>query len=135
MSNSKQRILVVEDDLFSRELLTDWLEVEGYEVISVDTLRAGIRSVQNQWPDLVLLDVKLGNEDGLALASWIRRQRNLPPIPVIAVTAHAMVTERERILQAGCNAFVPKPVDFATLRDSLRKWLLEEDLTQTGWHD
>jgi len=71
----------------------------------------------------VLLDVQLGADDGLSLAAWLRQQPALRDIPVIAVTAHAMVTERERILQAGCNACVSKPVDFKLLREHLERWL------------
>ncbi len=116
-------ILVVEDDQLSRELLCDWLEMEGYEVRDAADLKSAFREIQCRPPDLVLLDVKLGGDDGLDLASWLRRQPAFSPIPVIAVTAHAMVTERERILEAGCNAWVAKPVDFRLLRETMRHWL------------
>ena len=75
-------------------------------------------------PDAILLDVQLGDEDGLSIAMWIRRQPDLARIPIIAVTAHAMVTEQERIFQSGCNAYVPKPIDFKLLAKELRRWLL-----------
>ena len=117
------RILIVEDDPLSRELLSDWLEGRDFHIQAVDNLSAGLRAVQSQKPDLVLLDVNLGSEDGLELAAWMRRQEGFSSIPVIAVTAHAMVTERERIMQSGCSAFVPKPVDFRVLEDCLRQWL------------
>jgi CheY-like chemotaxis protein len=71
----------------------------------------------------VSLDVQLGADDGLSLASWMRQQQKLRHIPVIAVTAHAMITEQERILQAGCNTCISKPVDFKLLADQLRVWL------------
>jgi CheY-like chemotaxis protein len=74
-------------------------------------------------PDAVLLDVQLGDQDGLSMASWMRRQPTLSHIPIIAVTAHAMVTEQERISQAGCNACVPKPIDFKELTKQLQQWL------------
>jgi two-component system, sensor histidine kinase and response regulator len=73
----------------------------------------------------VLLDVKLGAQDGLELAAWIRRDPKLQGIPVIAVTAHAMMTDLERVLRAGCNACVSKPVDFRQLRNELDRWLPE----------
>ena len=119
----KHRILIVEDDPLSRELLTDWLVTEGYEVVSATDLKAAFDAVQSHPPHLVLLDVRLGADDGLTLASWMRRQPELQRIPVIAVTAHAMVTEKERIVEAGCNAVVPKPVDLQSLQEQLRKWL------------
>ncbi len=119
----KQCILVVEDNQLSRELLCDWLETEGYEVRFAEDLKTAFAAVQTHRPHAVLLDVQLGADDGLSLASWIRQQRTLRHIPVIAVTAHAMVTEQQRILQAGCNTCISKPVDFRLLGDQLRVWL------------
>lgn len=116
----KHRILIVEDDPLSRELLCDWLETEGYEVVTAVDLKAGFAAMQTQSPHLVLLDVKLGADDGLELASWMHQKPELQHIPVIAVTAHAMVTEQERIFQAGCNAVVSKPVDFKLLAEHLQ---------------
>ncbi len=119
----KQRILVVEDNALNRELLCDWLETEGYEVMSAENLSAALATVQSHQPHVVLLDVQLGADNGLALASWMRQQPSLHHIPVIAVTAHAMVTEQQLILQAGCNTCLAKPVDFQLLRDQLHRWL------------
>jgi CheY-like chemotaxis protein len=119
----KPYILIVEDNALNRELLCDWLEVEGFEVLSAEDLSAARRALEARRPDAVLLDVQLGAEDGLALAGWMRKVPKLNGIPVIAVTAHAMVTEQERFLHAGCNACVPKPIDFKVLREELERWL------------
>jgi CheY-like chemotaxis protein len=118
-----RHILVVEDNDLSRELLSDWLESENYRVASAANLEEAFAAIQEMPPDAVLLDVQLGDQDGLSLASWIRHRPTLSHIPVIAVTAHAMVTEQERIFQAGCNAYVPKPVDFKVLTKHLQQWL------------
>ncbi len=117
------RILVVEDNQPNRELLCDWLEGEGHEVHSAENLQAATYALEQQKPDAVLLDVQLGDEDGLSLASWIRLQPKLCRIPVIAVTAHALVAEQESFLQAGCNACISKPVSFKLLREELERWL------------
>ncbi len=119
----KHIILVVEDNPLNRELLCDWLEVEGYEVLSVEDLNAAMDSIEDRQPNAVLLDVQLGDEDGLSLAAWMRKQPKLCSIPVIAVTAHALVTEQDRFLQAGCNACVSKPINFGVLREELERWL------------
>lgn len=118
-----RRILVVEDNELNRELLCDWLEGEGYQVASAVNLQQAFTAIQEQPPDAILLDVQLGDQDGLSIASWIRRQPALAQIPVIAVTAHAMMTEKDRIFQSGCNAYVPKPVDFKLLNEQLERWL------------
>ncbi|HTF22831.1 MAG TPA: response regulator [Candidatus Limnocylindria bacterium] len=117
------RILVVEDNAINRELLCDWLEAQDYVVLSAEDLGGARRLLQGEQPDAVLLDVQLGNEDGLSLAAWMRRQPEFSGIPVIAVTAHALVTEQQRFLQSGCNACISKPIDFKLLHRELDKWL------------
>jgi two-component system cell cycle response regulator/two-component system cell cycle response regulator DivK len=118
------RILVVEDNAINRELLCDWLEAQDYAVLSAEDLDGARRLLQGEQPDAVLLDVQLGNEDGLSLAAWMRRQPGFSGIPVIAVTAHALVTEQQRFLQSGCNACISKPIDFKLLHRELGKWLV-----------
>jgi CheY-like chemotaxis protein len=117
------RILVVEDNALNRELLCDWLEAQGYVVLGAEDLGSAQRLLQGQQPDAVLLDVQLGSEDGLSLAVWMRQQPGFSGIPVIAVTAHAMVTEQQRFLQSGCNACISKPIDFKLLEQELGEWL------------
>jgi len=119
----KHRILIVEDNPANRELLQDWLELEGYEVWSAADLEASYKVFEMDLPDVVLLDINLGAESGLDLVAWMRRKADLHSIPVIAVTAHALATEQARILQAGCVACLSKPLDFKDLREQLRRWL------------
>jgi two-component system cell cycle response regulator DivK len=119
----KHRILVVEDNPLNCELICDWLETEGYEVLSVEDLSAAKRLIEDRPPDAVLLDVQLGDEDGLSLAAWMRTRPKFCSLPVIAVTAHALVTEQSRFLQAGCNACVSKPINFKVLHEELERWL------------
>ena len=110
---------MVEDNQPNRELLSDWLESQGFEVCAAENLEEAFAVLNDQSPCAVLLDVQLGHEDGLCVASWIRTQDNLRAIPVIAVTAHAMVTDHERVIRAGCSACISKPIDFKQLREQL----------------
>jgi two-component system cell cycle response regulator DivK len=119
----KRGILVVEDNQLNRELLCDWLEVEGYEVWSAADLKASYEIFAKRLPDAVLLDINLGKDDGRDLIAWMRQKPEMREIPVIAVTAHALATEQERILQAGCRACLSKPVDFQLLREELNRCL------------
>jgi CheY-like chemotaxis protein len=119
----KQRVLVVEDHPANRELLCDWLEAAGLDAVAAEDLNQAFAAFRTQPPDAVLLDVQLGRDDGLALAKWIREQAKFQNTPVIAVTAHALVTDHERVIQAGCNAWISKPVDFKLLRQELGRWL------------
>jgi len=126
----KPGILVVEDNQLNRELLCDWLEVEGYEVWSAADLKASCEVFATRIPDAVLLDINLGSENGLDLVAWMRQKPEMCEIPVIAVTAHALVTEQEGILQAGCRACLSKPIDFQLLREELNRRLQESKASQ-----
>jgi two-component system cell cycle response regulator DivK len=118
-----QRILVVEDNLLNLELLCDWLQTEGYAAVAAATLKEAFDAFVHQPPSAVLLDVQLGAEDGLSLATWIRADSEFRRLPVIAVTAHAMLTDHQRVMQAGCNACVSKPIDFKLLSRHLQDCL------------
>jgi CheY-like chemotaxis protein len=116
-------ILVVEDNQLNRELLSDWLEVEAYEVWTAADLKASYEVFGKRLPDIVLLDINLGKDNGLDLLAWMRQKPETREIPVIAVTAHALLAEQEHILQAGCRACLSKPIDFHLLREELNRWL------------
>jgi len=124
-------ILVVEDNPLNRELLCDWLEVEGYEVWSASDLEASYEFFSKRLPDAVLLDINLGTDDGLDLLAWMRQKLETHEIPVIAVTAHALMAEQERILTAGCRACLSKPIDFHLLRKELGRWLQDSKTSST----
>jgi CheY-like chemotaxis protein len=119
----KNLVLVVEDNLANQELLRDWLEMEGFDVVSVGNLQNALNLLEARIPQAVLLDVQLGTEDGLTLSAWIRSNPPISHIPIIAVTAHAMMADQQRVMQAGCNACVPKPIDFKLLRGQLAQWI------------
>jgi CheY-like chemotaxis protein len=122
-------ILVVEDNPMNAELLCHWLETEGQEAVAADSLRAAREACVARPPALVLLDIGLGAEDGLGLVTWMREQPALSQIPIVAVSAHAMIADQQRILAAGCSAFISKPIDFDRLLDEMRRWLpADEDL-------
>ena len=126
----KHCILVVEDNELNRELLRDWLEVEDYEVWCAADLRESYEVFSKRLPDAVLLDINLGKDNGLDLLAWMLRKTETREIPVIAVTAHALVAEQERILKAGCRACLSKPVDFQQLRKELNRWLQDSKTSQ-----
>jgi len=119
----KRRVLIVEDNLPNCELLRDWLEVEGFEVWTAADLTGSFEILDKHVPDLVLLDINLGPEDGLEIVKWMLKEPRMRGTPVIAVTAHARVTEQQRVLQAGCKACLSKPINFKVLRDHVDHWV------------
>ena len=128
----KSCVLVVEDNQLNCELLRDWLEVEGYEVWWAADLNGSYEVFSKRLPDVVLLDINLGKDDGLDLLAWMLQKPETRQIPVIAVTAHALVAEQEQILKAGCRACLSKPVDFRLLREELIRRLQEPKASQVN---
>ena len=118
----KHRILVVDDDPQYRELLKHWLESEGHEAILAETLEEGFVGIATEpLPDVVLLDIHLGNKSGLTLVHWARKQRHLAHLPIAAVTGLGSFKELKSIQEAGCDTCFTKPIDFRALREYL--WL------------
>jgi len=110
-----QMVLVVDDNALNRELLRLVLEQQGYEVREAVSAEEALRMVQEIHPVLILMDCHLPGMDGLTATRQLKRIEGISGIPVVAVTAHAMPGDRERALEAGCNDYISKPVDFSRL--------------------
>lgn len=121
-----RRILVIEDDEKSRRLLTDVLGFHGFEVQAVATGEEGLENALAAMPDAALLDIELPGINGFDVLSRLRAESAGAAMPVIAVTASVMDVDRRKILAAGFDAYVPKPVNIAELVSTL-KTLLEKD--------
>lgn len=117
------KILVIEDNDRNRRLVKILLSAKGYEVIEAKTGEEAINYLQNEKPDLILLDIQLPNMDGLTLTKNIKSQPELKDIPIIAVTAYAMKGDREKVLEAGCDAYVSKPIDTRTLPELVESFI------------
>src|ERR1700688_3417359 len=116
----KQRILVVDDDADYRELLQHWLETEGHGDILAETLEEGFVAIATvPLPDVVLLDIHLGKENGLTLVQWARKQRHLAHMQIAAVTGLTSFKELKSIGEAGCDNCFTKPINFKALREYL----------------
>ena len=106
-----QRILVVEDNDRNRRLMRILLKARGYEVIEAATGKEAMEYLRTQTPDLILMDIQLPSTDGLTLTREIKSDARIKDVPIIAVTAYAMKGDRERMLEAGCDAYISKPID------------------------
>ena len=113
------RILLVEDNEMNRDMLSRRLIKKGYEVeIAVDG-QAGHDMANESKPDLILLDMSLPIMDGWEVARRLKANDDTKGIPIIALTAHAMAGDREKSLEAGCDDYDTKPVDFKRLRGKI----------------
>jgi CheY-like chemotaxis protein len=105
------KILVIEDSPLNMELVTDLLEVNGYRVLQAIEAQTGIDMAVQAHPDLILMDVQLPGMDGLTAIRHLKGDARTSAIPVVALTAHAMVGDQEKAEAAGCNGYVVKPID------------------------
>jgi len=106
-----QKILVIEDILINMELVTDLLELAGYKVLQAETAETGIEMARAESPDLILMDVGLPGMDGLTATRILKQDRSTKDIPIIALTSHAMKGDEKKILAAGCDGYMTKPID------------------------
>ncbi len=116
------RVLVIEDNLDNLTLILDMLESLGYEVISAVNGKRGIEMAADQQPNLILMDLSLPVMDGWTAARNLKATPTLCHIPIIAISAHAMPGDRERALEAGCDDYLPKPINLAELVVMLTKF-------------
>lgn len=122
-----KRILVVEDDEKSRRLLTDVLRYHGFEVKAVANGEEGLADARSISPDAALLDIQLPDISGFDVLTRLRAESARDSMLVIAVTASVMDVDRRKILAAGFDAYVPKPVNIAELVSTLKKLLSKDE--------
>ena len=109
------RILLVEDNELNRDMLTKRLRHRGYEVILAVNGRQGVDMARSGKPDVVLMDLSLPEIDGWQAARILKNDAGTCGIPVVALTAHAMLGDREKAREAGCDEYATKPVDLPRL--------------------
>ena len=117
------KVLVVEDNEMNRDMLSRRLQRRGYEVVvSVDG-EDGVNKARSESPDIILMDMDLPVLDGWAATKMLKAAPETQTIPVIALTAHAMAGDREKALEAGCDDYDTKPVEFARLVEKMEALL------------
>jgi CheY-like chemotaxis protein len=117
------RILLVEDNEMNRDMLSRRLQRKGFAVEMAVDGRLGLEAATRAPPDLVLLDMDLPVVDGWEVARRLKADDRTRAVPIIALTAHAMVGDRDRALEAGCDDYDTKPVEFARLLDKIQTLL------------
>jgi two-component system, cell cycle response regulator DivK len=118
------KILVIEDDEMNMDMITQRLELRGYRVLGAVDGLDGIDLAREELPDLILMDVNLPEIDGWETTRRLKAEPATRQIPVVALTAHAMVRDRDKALQAGCDDYETKPVDFQRLLSKIEALLV-----------
>lgn len=118
-----QNILIVEDNELNMKLFNDLLEAHGYSILQSRNGMEAFELARTHKPDLVLMDIQLPEVSGLEVIKWLKEDDELRKIPVIAVTAFAMKGDEDRIREAGCEAYLSKPISVANFLDVVTQHL------------
>ncbi len=108
---TRMRVLVIEDNLMNMELITDILTANGHEVLQAATAPEALALLEETKPDLILMDIQLPGVSGLDLTKRLKADPGTSRIPIVAITSYAMKGDEERALEAGCDGYIPKPID------------------------
>jgi CheY-like chemotaxis protein len=118
-----KKILVVEDNENNRYMMKFLLEENGYQVIEAKDGVEGVKMAVIEKPDLILMDIQLPLLDGYKATKQIKANKKTCNIPIIAVTSYAMVGDREKILKAGCNGYIEKPINPEIFIEEVKQYL------------
>ncbi|MDE3060907.1 MAG: response regulator [Pseudomonadota bacterium] len=124
----KKRILIVEDNDLNLKLFRDLLTAHGYETIETRKGTEAVELTRQQHPDLILMDIQLPEISGLEITRRLKAEQGISEIPIIAVTAFAMKDDEEKILAAGCEAYISKPISIVSFMNTVRRFLGEEEM-------
>lgn len=117
------KILIVDDNEMNRDILSRRLHRNGYCIVTAYTGQQGYELACSELPDLILMDVGLPDLDGWEVTRLLKSTETTRYIPVIALTAHALVADREKAFESGCDEYDTKPVDFARLSGKIEALL------------
>ena len=114
-------VLVIEDNKDNLKIVTYALQRAGYSVLAAESGEEGFKLAVAERPAFILMDINLPGMDGIETTKKIRASKADGSIPIIAITSYAMTGDRERILAAGCNGYIEKPIDPITIVEQIHK--------------
>ena len=123
-----KQILIIEDNPSNLTLTVDILERAGYDVLTATNAEDGIQIARDQLPDLILMDIQLPGTDGITATRILKNDLITQDIPVIALTAHAMKGDEEKILSEGCDGYIAKPIRYKSFLDTIHEFFQEHAL-------
>ena len=117
------KILLIEDNEMNRDMLSRRLQRRGYRVVTAQDGEQGHSLACSETPDLILMDISLPAMDGWELTRRLKASDNTRHIPIIVLTAHALVTDRAKAFEAGCDDYDTKPIEFERLSEKIENLL------------
>ena len=122
-TDTPTKIMIVDDNRDSRELALKILKAKGYLIIEARDGQEALEKVPVEKPDLILMDISLPKIDGYEVTRRLKSQEDYKDIPIIALTAHAMKGDKEKALAAGCEGYIPKPINVHELPKQVKLFL------------
>lgn len=116
-------ILIVEDNDLNMKLFRDLLQIQGLNIVETKNGFDAMQLAEAQKPDLILMDIQLPGISGIDVIRSIKNNSKTSNIPIIAVTAFAMKEDRDRIMESGCDAYLPKPISISLFLEMVGKYL------------
>lgn len=123
---SEKKVFCVEDNSTNMLLVSRIVEAEGHELLKAEDGLKALDMLDSIEPDIILLDINIPGIHGLELAGRIKEMERFSHVPLIATTANVLVGDREKCIAAGCDDYLPKPLDIRKLREMLRQYLGEK---------
>ena len=125
MTDAQKQVFCIEDNPVNMLLVSRIVEAEGHELVKAEDGPIAVQVLLEDGlePDIILLDINLPGIDGLELARLFKADERVAKIPLIATTAQVLVGDRERCLEAGCDDYLPKPLDIRKLREVMRSFM------------
>jgi len=123
------KILLVEDNEMNRDMLSRRLQRKGYAVVMAQDGEQGLEFARSESPDLILMDISLPKMDGWQVTRFLKSNPETKGIPVIALTAHALSTDRQKAFEIGCDDYDTKPVEFGRLSEKIEHLLVEKSVS------
>ncbi|RTL28568.1 MAG: response regulator [Burkholderiales bacterium] len=120
---SPPRVLIVDDNLMNLELVSFLLQAADIDVSAASNADAALRAIAEVAPDLILMDIQLPDIDGLTLTRQIKADPRTRATPVVALTAYAMKGDEARMLEAGCDGYIAKPIDVTSFASRVKAYL------------
>ena len=127
----KEKILIVEDNPQNMRLFEMTLRPKGYRLLTATDGEEALDMATRDKPDLIIMDIYLPKVSGLEVTKRLRQMPAFNHVPIIAVTAHAMKGDKEKIIEAGCDAYLPKPINTRQLPEVVTEMLLQGQKDRT----
>ena len=122
-----KKILIIEDNDLNLKLFRDLLEANGYQTVETKEGIHALDLTKREMPDLILMDIQLPEISGLDVTRKIKAEPDVADIPIIAVTAFAMKDDEEKILRAGCEAYISKPISITNFLETIKQFLEQSE--------